>query len=222
MDGIHDLGGMHGFGPIPIESQDYRFKHGWQRRAFGIVQAVAGNTPYVADQHRYKIEQLSATDYLTLDYFEKWITATSALLKDARLVNDQELATGQKEFDVDLVNHPAVSTDDLLDAMKIGADYEFPTNSQPQSFAIGTRVRARSDSPQGHTRVPRYVRGKFGTVLATESVFQHADSVAAGQGRNPQHCYLVSFSAAELWGSSVEQAEDNILLNLAESYLEPM
>lgn len=220
MDGIHDLGGMHGFGPIPIESQNYVFKHDWQRRAFGVVQAVAGNTPYCADQHRHKIELLSATDYLSLDYFEKWTIATSELLRDAGLVNASELKSGVKEFDVDLDAHAPATPAGLIEAMKKGGSYEFPATSQPQKFNVGDRIRARSDSPSGHTRIPKYVRGKYGTVLASEGVFQFADTVAAGQGQHPQHCYLVSFTAAELWGASADGRSDDVVLNLAEGYID--
>lgn len=220
MDNIHDLGGMHGFGPVPIESESYTFKHEWQRRAFGLTQALAGNTPFCADMHRFKIEQLSAIDYLQMDYFEKWTVATTELMKDAGLVDIDELMTGVKRFKVDLKKHPAVSPDDLVNAMKTGGDYTFPEDSRVAAFQVNDTVRVLSNCPGGHTRVPRYVRGRTGMVCKVEDVFQFADAVAKGQGPDPQHCYLVAFSVAELWGQDAESVDDVIYLDLAEAYLE--
>ncbi|MDO6728235.1 nitrile hydratase subunit beta [Cognatishimia sp. 1_MG-2023] len=220
MDNIHDLGGMHGFGPVPIESEGYTFKHEWQRRAFGLTQSLAGNTPFCADMHRHKIEQLSAVDYLQMDYFEKWTVATSELMKDAGLVDANELATGVKSFAVDLTKHPAVRPDDLVNAMKVGGDYTFPAESRVAAFQVNDTVRVLSNCPSGHTRVPRYVRGKIGTVCNVEDVFQFADAVAKGEGPAPQHCYLVLFKATDLWGEDAEAPDDVIYLDLAEAYLE--
>lgn len=220
MDGIHDLGGMHGFGPVPIDSENYVFKHDWQRRSFGLAQALAGATPYCADMHRYKIEQIPAVDYLQMDYFEKWAVATSQLLADAGLVDADELASGKKKFDVDLAKHPPIGADALIAALRQGVKMDFPPSTSPASFVVGDRIRVRSNAPKGHTRVPRYVRGKLGAIIADAGVFQLADAVAVGEGPKPQHCYTVVFSASALWGSSAENAEDKVFLDLAESYLE--
>jgi nitrile hydratase subunit beta len=197
MDGIHDLGGMHGFGPVPIQSENYVFKHEWQRRSFGLAQALAGPTPFCADMHRHKIEQLPAIEYLRRDYFEMWAIATSELLKDAGLVSATELVTGTKEFDVDLTKHAPTSAEALLEAMMLGAKLDFPAT----------------------TRVPRYVRGKVGKIIADMGVFQFADTMAHGLGPRPQHCYTVVFTVEALWGKGAERAGDAVYLDLAEAYL---
>jgi nitrile hydratase subunit beta len=220
MDGIHDLGGMHGFGPVPIEGEGYVFKHDWQRRSFGLAQALAGTTPYCADMHRHKIERLPAIDYLRMDYFEKWAIATAELLKDAGLVSDGELSTGKKAFDVDLTRHAPATPQGLLDAMKAGVEMQFPSETSPAQFAVGDRICVSSNCPPGHTRVPRYVRGREGMIVADMGVFQFADTVAAGKGPNPQHCYTVEFAASALWGSDAERADDHIYLDLAEAYID--
>lgn len=220
MDGIHDLGGMHGFGAVPIVEDDYVFRHYWQRRSFGLAQALAGTTPFCADAHRHKIELVPPVDYLTMDYFEKWAIATSALLKDAGLVSESELRTGRKEFDVDLARHPPTGPAALVEAMKHGAKLKFPDAVAAPGFVVGEAVRVRCDAPAGHTRVPRYVRGRVGEVVVDHGVFQFADTVARGEGPSPQHCYAVAFTAAALWGEDAESASDLLHLDLAEAYLE--
>jgi nitrile hydratase subunit beta len=220
MDGIHDLGGMHGFGPVQMESENYVFRHDWQRRSFGLTQALAGTTPYCADMHRHKIERLPAIDYLRMDYFEKWAFATAELLKDAGLVNDTELSSGMKAFVVDLTRHPPATPEGLLDAMKAGAKMQFPPETSPARFTVDDMIRVSTDCPPGHTRVPRYVRGRVGKIVADMGVFQFADTVAAGKGRHPQHCYTVEFAASTLWGSDAEGPDDHVYLDLAEAYLE--
>ena len=220
MHGIHDLGGMHGFGAIPIVEGDYVFKNDWQRRSFGLAQALAGPTPFCADMHRYKIEQIAPIDYLRMDYFEKWAIATSELLKDAGLANASELRTGKKEFDVDLARHRPTGPDSLVQAMKQGVQLKFPAETRSPGFTVGEKIRVRTDAPAGHTRVPRYVRGRVGEIVADHGVFQFADTVARGQGPSPQHCYAVAFAAAALWGDDAESPSDLLFLDLAEAYLD--
>lgn len=220
MDGIHDLGGMHGFGPVPIAKEDYVFKADWQRRAFALAEALAGTVPYSADQHRQEIERMPAIDYLRLDYFEKWLVATESLLMQAGLVSQEELRTGRKQFDVDLARHEKVSPEELVAAVKSGAHLRFSEGTQSARFAVGDRIRVRKDVSPGHTRVPRYLRGRAGEIVADQGVFQFADAVAAGRGPEPQHCYTVGFSARELWGRNAE-ADDMIYADLWEHYLEP-
>jgi nitrile hydratase len=211
---------MHGFGRIPIQEEDYVFRYNWQRRSFGLAQALAGATPFCADMHRFKIEQISAIDYLQMDYFEKWAIATSELLKDAGLVDAGELATGQKQFDVDLVRHPPASPKGLIEAMSRGMQMHYPTSTLRPDFSVGDLVRVSINAPTGHTRAPRYTRGKQCEIVADNGVFQFADTIAAGEGPNPQYYYTVRFTARSLWGESAEAGDDKIYMDLAEAYLE--
>ncbi len=220
MDGIHDLGGMHGFGPVPIKTGDYVFKAQWQRRAFALAELLGSPVPYSADQHRQEIERMPAADYLKLDYFEKWIVGAEVLLLRAGLVSEEELRTRRKLFEVDVARHPKVDAENLVATMRAGAQLNFPDNAQKPRFTMGQNVRVTKDSPAGHTRAPRYLRGRAGQVVAGHGVFQFADAVAAGRGPEPQHCYTVAFTAGELWGRDAEAA-DMIHADLWESYLEP-
>lgn len=220
MDGIHDVGGMHGFGPVPLCAEDYVFCHPWQRKAFGLTQALAGNTPFCADQHRHKIELLPPADYLGKDYFERWAIATGELLKDAGLATERELATGQMDYAVDLARHAPIEADALLLAMKQGAHLKFPEVGAAPEFQIGMAVFVKPDAPSGHTRVPRYVRSRLGTIKDDLGMFRFADAAATGRISEQQRCYTVSFDVETLWGHAAEQPGDEVLLDLAEAYLE--
>lgn len=219
MDGIHDMGGMQGFGRIPTE-KDYIFRSDWQRRAFALVEALAWATPYNTDQHRHAVERVPPADYLRLDYFENWIIASETLLKEAGLVSQHELDEGTKHFDIDRQIHTPVGPDEIVKATKAGADVRFAEDTQTARFAVGQSVLVSNSQTAQHTRVPRYVRGKIGRIVSDEGVFQFADAVAAGRGPEPQHCYTVVFSAKTLWGEEA-QADDSVCADLWESYLEP-
>ncbi|WP_170771719.1 nitrile hydratase subunit beta [Ruegeria lacuscaerulensis] len=219
MDGIHDMGGMHGFGPVPCD-QDRAFDHDWQKRAFALTEALAWSVPFCADEHRAAIERIAPEDYLRLDYFEKWTVAATALVQAAGLVDPQEVASGRKRFDIALVDHPAVGPADILAATKAGAEMTFPPTTAAPRFTVGQSVRVLANSPAGHTRVPRYVRNHVGQITLNAGVFQFADTMAVGQGPSPQHCYCVEFLATDLWGNDADP-KGRVCLDLWENYLEP-
>ncbi len=90
----------------------------------------------------------------------------------------------------------------------------------PAQFKAGDEVVARNIHPMGHTRLPRYARGKRGVVDRDHGVFIYPDAHAAGLGKQPQHCYSVRFNARELWGDEASP-RDAIYIDLFEPYLEP-
>ena len=90
----------------------------------------------------------------------------------------------------------------------------------PPRFKAGERVAARNIHPTGHTRLPRYARGKHGVIDRDHGVFIFADASAMGQGPKPQHLYSVRFAARELWGREAS-ARDAIYLDLWDDHLDP-
>ncbi|MFY9237875.1 MAG: nitrile hydratase subunit beta [Roseovarius sp.] len=215
MDSIHDMGGMQGFGPVPVDAEEV-FAHDWQKRAFALTETLGWAVPYGSDEHRQEIERLAPAEYLNRDYFEKWALAAAALARGAGLVSADEVVTGRKSFDVDLAAHPRVSAADLLAASRAGAEMTFPDHPAEPCFAMGDTVRVMVHGPDGHTRAPRYLRGRLGRIERHLGAFQFADALAAGRGPDPQHCYTVIFDAAELWG----QGSDTLCADLWEPYLE--
>jgi len=87
-------------------------------------------------------------------------------------------------------------------------------------FTPGDRVVARNTHPPGHTRLPRYIRGKEGVVERDHGVFHLPDARVAGQGDQPQHLYSVRFAAREVWGADAP-AKDSLMLTLWDDYVDP-
>lgn len=212
------MGGMQGFGPVPL-TEDTVFHFDWQRRSFALAELLAWSVPYAADTHRHAIERLAPVDYLGRDYFEKWAMATQTLVAETGMANAQELASGHKAFDIARADHPAVDAATLLAATRAGADMLHDPGDAAPRFAVGQPVRVRDHGHSGHTRAPRYLRGRLGHIVENTGYFQFADTMATGQGACPAFCYTVAFEASELWGAEAE-GTDRMHADLWEPYLD--
>ena len=217
MNGIHDMGGMQDFGPVTPEKSEPVFHAPWERRAFGLWIAVPGDWSINAD--RFEKELIPPADYLRMSYYEKIIVGIEELSIKNHLITRQELATGK-------VSTPKPPAMEVLKAAEVPAMIAKGYRSRRDAvvkarFAIGQPVRARNDHPTGHTRLPRYARGKLGTVDSDYGVFVFADSDAQGLGERPQHVYSVRFAARELWGPAASP-RDSVYINLWDDHLEPV
>jgi nitrile hydratase len=210
MNSIHDMGGMEGFGPILPEKNEPVFHTAWERRMFGLSGATAFAVGYNDDHFRREIERVPALDYLQSSYYELWYRSTVRLLEERGL-----LGPGAPKG-----IGPRLAADDVERTMRGGFSTRMPEVEVAPGFKAGDRVRAKNLHPSGHTRLPRYARGKLGTIHADHGVFSFADSNARGDGPAPQHLYAVMFAARELWGPEAP-ATDKLYLDLWEAYLEP-
>src|SRR6185437_1527764 len=94
MNGIHDLGGLTGFGPVRQEKNEPVFHDDWQRRIFALNMASLAFLGPV-DRARHAIERMDALEYLSTSYYEHWIAALATIAKDLGYVTDRELETGR-------------------------------------------------------------------------------------------------------------------------------
>jgi nitrile hydratase beta subunit len=216
MNGIHDMGGMHGFGPIPIEKDEPVFHHEWEGRIYALRGPLVGSV-------RAKIEEMSPAHYLTTTYYEKWLWAkTQNLLANGAFTQtelDERIAYYQAHPDATLPrrNDPQAAQEAVALSHK-PVSHRHETGAQP-AFQIGDSVRARNIHPPAHTRLPRYARGKRCVIIKYYGV-QEFDDGAPLQRSAPQPLYNVRFEGRELWGDSAE-ANSAIYLDMWESYLEP-
>ncbi len=207
MNGAHDLGGMHGFAPVAPEADEPVFHAEWERRAFALTLAMGFTGQWNLDGSRFARERMAPADYLATSYYEHWLFGLEALLAERGLLEGAPARLRRLE---------AASVDKVLST---GGPTERRIEAPP-AFAPGQRVRARNLHPQGHTRLPRYCRGRAGVVERHRGAHVWPDAHAAGDGPDPRHLYSVRFAARELWGPEAPAA-DSIAIDLWEPYLEP-
>ena len=215
MNGVHDMGGMHGLGPVAPEADEPVFHTEWERRVFAM--AIASPTRSNIDEGRHQRELIPGHDYLRMSYYEKWLEGLTALLLKGGFVTPEELAAGRADPAAPKAT-PRLAPDAVEPALTRQGSY-IRDGSAPR-FAPGDTVRARNLNPEGHTRLPRYVRGRSGVIEQLHGVHVFPDSHAHGRGEDPRPLYRVRFSARELWGPEASP-RDSVSLDLWEPYLEP-
>ena len=217
MDGVHDLGGVQGFGPIDIDRDERAFHHDWEARMWGLNEAMTGDPGWTIDWWRHVRELILPLDYLSRPYFDQWAQVYAALLIDSGLATVTEVATGKAASSGPALG-PPMSAAQVAEASRRTTDFRREGGAKP-AFVAGQKVRARLAGAAGHTRLPRYVRGRPGIIHAYHGDHLLPDAGAKGQER-AEPLYAVAFRAADLWPDAAASA-DRIFLDLWESYLEP-
>jgi hypothetical protein len=197
VNGAHDTGGAHGFGPVVAEADEPAFHADWERRVFALTIALGASGAWNIDSSRFAREDRPPDEYLDKSYFELWLAGLERLLAE---------------------HAPArvLAAEDVEATLSRGAP---ASRSAPREarFAVGDRVRTRNTHPPGHTRLPRYARGRTGTVERIHGCHVFPDRNAHFEGEDPQWLYSVRFSARELWGTDTAQS---ISIDAFEPYLE--
>lgn len=217
MNGVHDMGGMDGLGPVAPEANEPLFHQPWEARALALTLAAGAWGRWTLDASRHQRELIPGPAYLRMSYYEKWITALETLLLKADLVSADELASGRPDPGAAKAN-PPLTAERVAGVLAAGGPVSRNLGQSPR-FAIGEAVRARNLNPAGHTRLPRYVRGHVGSVTRFHGAHVFPDANAHGLGEQPQPLYQVRFEAVELWGERA-QGRGGVYLDLWESYLE--
>ncbi len=218
MNGVHDMGGMDGFGPVVREQNEPVFHADWEGRVYALASIAARLALINADEFRHAIERIAPARYLASSYYERWLAAVETLLVERGVVTREEIiAKEDSAIDPALIANPVATHGPA--AVKDEPGAKPPRARYPK----GARVRARNLNPSGHTRLPRYVRGKAGVIARDWGVFVFPDTNAHHAGKKPQHCYSVAFDARELWGKSAKaNCRERVHLDLWEDYLEPI
>jgi len=218
VNGTHDLGGMDGFGPINPESDEPLFHADWERRVFGMLAPHLVQRISNLDEFRHGVERMGSIKYLTTSYYEHWLAAMETRVVETGAVSAEELASGHAAPS-SAISEPALDRDSALAVAENGGSARVDVEVAPK-FRVGDRVRTKNDHPSGHTRLPRYVRGRVGEVISDHGVFIYADSHGNGRGADPQHLYRVRLSARELFGADAAP-RDTVNVDLWDSHLSP-
>lgn len=217
MNGAHDMGGAHGFGPVEQEIDEPYFHEPWEARAFALTLASGGGR-WNLDMSRFARENTPPADYLARSYYEMWTYGLEKLIVETGMVTDDELAAARRGEHFEPVQEPSFTADRVAPAMRRGGSARVDADVAAR-FDVGDRVRATVDAPATHTRCPRYVRGRSGVVDRDHGVFVFPDTNAHELGTKPQHVYAVRFEAAELWGASNQGGA--VYVDLWDDHLEP-
>jgi nitrile hydratase beta subunit len=205
MDGVHDLGGLDGFGRVDAPPSEPVFATEWERSAARATIAATLALGIPTPRFRHSIERMDPAHYLASSYYEHWVTGTATLLVE-------QGKTTQEELDARAGGHFPLSRPD-----RGNVDTIAPT---PPRFTVGDAVRVRAWHPRGHTRAPRYVQGKRGVIVRYDGVQNYPDVEAHGGGQIPDAQYSVRFPATELWGEAAEP-NAHMHVDLYDRYLEP-
>ncbi len=213
MDGIHDVGGMQGFGPATWPGAEDVLPRDWDARAFAL--AIASSSPTRSTHaFRHTIERIGHARYLEASYYEKWLYEAEQALVEIGVLTHADVDAWAERL---AAGEPAPRTADpartaqLLDALAEGHPM---TPAATPAFAPGDRVRVVRMRPAGHTRCPRYLRGATGMVVAVRG----DDGVPDIDNAEREAVYGVRFRARDLWGNDV--GEHAVLADLWERYLE--
>jgi nitrile hydratase len=217
VDGIHDMGGMQGFGPTMSARADPPFAEPWEGKAFalGLLAIRASGTNLHAFRHA--INRVPPAEYLS-GYYARWLLGAQNLLADSGIVSDDEVTARAARLSGQDAEEPQPPQPHKPE-MTSGGPGNLRTLDNPPAFAVGDAVRTRDLDPAGHTRLPRYVRRRTGTVTAILPAQIFPDSAAHFLGEDPQHVYAVEFASGELWGPGAEPF--SLTIDLYEPYLEP-
>ena len=217
MNGVHDMGGMHNFGPVVPEANEPVFHATWEGRVLALVLAAGALGKWNIDAGRYARETVPPAQYLRSSYYEKWLEGLIVNLIDAGLVSRAEIESGTPAAGA--AKSKPVPPVRIAELIAKGTPYDRGQAPAPR-FAVGQRVRGRNIHPLGHTRLPRYARGRVGTIETDHGAFVFPDANAHFEGERPQHLYSVRFGARELWGAGAHPS-DSVTLNLWDEHLEP-
>lgn len=202
MDGVHDLGGMDGYGPVHIEHDEPVFHEPWEGRVWAMNAAMTARGAWNIDVGRFGIETLPPHIYVTSTYYELWLARLERLVA---------------QYSETLDGGSTLPADDVGRALARGS-YTRPA-AAPAAFGQGDRVRARNMHPRLHTRLPRYVRGHVGVIEQVHAPNVFPDSVVRGDGEQPQWLYTIRFDGRELWGDDAEPGT-SVSVEAFEPYLE--
>ena len=217
MNGVHDMGGHQNMGPVVYEKDEPVFHAPWEARIYVLNRAIRALRKWSLDTDRHGLELMPPVDYLRMSYYERWVHRLEVQLVNYGLVSKEEIESRKADPRSPKAN-PALTLATSDRWLNRGITSAHDPTVRPL-FKVRQQVRARNINPTGHTRLPRYARGKTGVIIRDHGVYLFPDSNAHFQGEKRQHVYSVRFAARELWGENASPL-DSVYLDMWDDYLE--
>ena len=219
MSKAHDMGGRLDPRRIDITSSNIKFKADWEKDVFAITLALGFSSLWNLDRSRYARESLDPQDYLQFCYFEKWLAGLINLLGENGIIKDgKESGSNFKKS-----SFRVLEAKNVKKLLHMGGPTKRDSTTE-KKFNLGESVSVRTNNSntkveEGHTRLPDYVKGRTGKVIAYHGSHVLPDTNAHFLGENPEALYSVEFKSQDLW-DKCEHVEDTVVVDLWESYLE--
>lgn len=225
MNGVFDLGGTDGLGPVVTDDDEPVFRAEWEKPAFAMFASCFRAGFFGVDAFRHGIEQMDPAEYLLSNYYEHWAHSVEHFGEKAGVLDPAEL-DARTQYYLENPDAPLPQREDpellaFVDAAVKGGAPAMRESDKVAQFAVGDRVTVSADSPVGHTRRARYVRGRTGEITGAHGTFIYPDSAGNGHGDAPEHLYTVRFTAAELWGAETADPNASVYFDVWEPYLSP-
>jgi nitrile hydratase subunit beta len=215
---VHDMGGMHGFGPVEPEPNEPVFHAPWEGRVHAMQRVLGAARLWSIDGGRASMEILPAHVYIQASYYQRWFLGLEKRLLDRGLVARDELAAGHSLHKGKKLPHKMTAAEARKPPIR--GHFERPS-AAPAKFKPGDRVRTVNINPTTHTRLPRYARDKEGVVEAIRGCHVYPDTAALDvHDEHPQWLYTVVFTGRELWGDNADPAI-TVSIEAFEPYLLP-
>jgi nitrile hydratase len=202
MDGMHDLGGRQGFGPVRHRADAPSFHAAWELRANSLYAFAVRAGVFNMDEYRHAIERMDPRHYVGASYYERSLTSLATLCVEKGVFTHEELER-RAGGTVPLAGPSAPGRSNI---------------ASRERFVPGDRVRVRADAVPGHVRLPAYVRGQVGVVVSESPAYPFPDAHAHGVEAEHEPTYDVQFSAQALWPGSADDALVHV--GVFQSYLE--
>jgi nitrile hydratase len=202
MDGIHDLGGRQGYGPVRYTLGATAFHSPWEVRVNAMYAHAVRSGIFNMDEYRHAIERMDPRHYLSASYYERSLTGFATLLVEKGVLTHEEL------------ERRANGTFPLSSPSAPGRG----NSVHRERFKPGDRVRVKLDFVPGHIRLPAYVRGKIGTVVGESPPYPFPDAHAHGIHAEDEPTYDVRFHAEDLWPNGCDPALVHV--GVFQSYVE--
>ena len=224
MNGIHDLGGMDGMGPVGPTGWEPNYHAEWEKAAWAFFPFGARAGMFTLDEFRNHLEKLHPVHYLTAYYYEHWVDAMEQIGKKKGYWTNEELDK-RTQYYLQYPNVPLPRNDDpaLVEFAKWAMENGFSTlreTNKNAEFKVGDRVKVDASVPKTHTRRAGYIRGRTGEIVLYHGAHVYPDTNGNGLGEMPEHLYTVRFTSEELWGKEAAEPHNEVYVDLWEPYIE--
>lgn len=223
MNGVFDLGGTDGLGPVVIDKDEPVFRAEWEKAAFAMFASSFRAGLFGVDEFRHGIEKMDPAEYLLSNYYEHWVHTVEHYAEQKGMIDPAELDERTQYYlenpDAPLPEREDPELLEFVDAAVKGGAPALRESDKTAAFKVGDVVTIADDAPYGHTRRARYVRGRTGEITGAHGTYIYPDSAGNGLGDAPEHLYTVRFTARELWGEDVADPSGVVYFDVWEPYL---